>query len=75
MLDQRIRRGRRPRRPFYPRLVNSQQNVNMIWHNHIFLNLDTWNAVSREDISFCSFSVSRQSGIRGVEGAAPYDLT
>ena len=75
MWDDRICRGRRPRRPACRSIVNKQQNVNMIGHNYIFINRNTSDTVSGQNVALYNLPQFRQLGIRGVEGAAPYDLT
>ena len=46
----------------------------MIWHDHIFIDGDPLNTISGDDVPLDNLTHIRQFGVRGVEGAAPYDL-
>ena len=70
-----ICRGRRPRRPGCRSIVNQQDYVNVIGHNYIFINCNTPDTVSGQNVALYNLPRFRQLGLRGVEGAAPYDLT
>ena len=65
-----IRRGRRPRRPVDR--SHKQDQVHVIWHDHIFIHGQTGDVVGRPDILIHDFSDFRQPDLRAAEGVGPY---
>ena len=51
-----IRRGRRPRRPIYHRFVNLQDQMDMIWHDNIFIHFNARDAIAVYDMLLRNFT-------------------
>ena len=49
--------------------------MNMVRHNNIFIYSYAWNSIAGQNIFFGNQTDFCQAGARGVEGAAPYDMT
>ncbi len=71
-----VRRGRRPRRPYSAICAfHRNEQVNMVRHNHKVLQNHAMDFFGGAYMPFSNFPDGRQLHKRGVEGAAPYNLT
>ena len=65
-----ICRGRRPRRPVF----DTQQQMNMVRHYDVLIYHNFGNVICGLNIFVNNATNFRQNHLRGVEGAAPYNL-
>ncbi len=75
MGNSRIRRGRRPRRPVIVRCTHIYDQVNMVRHDDIFLNVDIGNLITRFNVTPDDPANAREPDLRGVVVAAPYNAS
>lgn len=55
--------------------VHQQDQMNVVWHDHIFIQPDTHRLIGGQELIFHQFAQGGQLHLRGVEDAAPYGIS
>ena len=53
--------------------IYHKNEMDMIWHDNVFIHMDTGNMIPIYQMAMNDLSCPRQGNMRGVEGAAPYN--
>ena len=54
--------------------IDLQQQMDVVWHDHILINCDALYVIPGYNVPLYDLPNICKLGIRGVEGAAPYDV-